>query len=119
MGLFERCKLEGRELDAKVSELEGFSVGIASVASYSTDWQHGGPILERDQIFLKPPHEAHVCGGPNAGWHQEYFWTATVSSRTRTRPNPNDSELPPTVGRGAGPTPLIAAMRAYVDSRSD
>jgi hypothetical protein len=86
---------------------------------YSTDWAQGGPIIERDQIFLDPPHEVHYNGGPNAGWKRYDQWTATVSARTRTLPlndTPKALGMPGGVGRGAGETPLIAAMRAKVAS---
>jgi len=84
--------------------------------SPSTDWAQGGPLIERDQIFLDPPHDTHAHGGPNAGWHRTHGWSATVSARTRRYPNHADPALPGCVGRGAGPTPLIAAMRAFVAS---
>lgn len=114
--LWNRCLLEGDELDAKVAELEGLPTGAKFAPSCV--WGDGGPIIERDHIFIDPPHEAHVTGGPNGGWLRYNAWTATVSARTRKRPNPNDASLPLTVGRGAGATPLIAAMRAYVDSKA-
>jgi hypothetical protein len=85
----------------------------------STKWSDGGPIIERDQIFLQPPSEVHYNGGPNHGWHRYDHWRATVSARTRTLPP--QGELGTMigkggVGRGAGETPLIAAMRAKVAS---
>ncbi len=55
--------------------------------SPSRDWKHGGPIIERERIQLWD------CGD----------WMAKVNK---------------TAGNsGAGPTPLIAAMRAYVASK--
>jgi hypothetical protein len=89
------------------------------VFSPSTDWAHGGPIIERDQIFLDPPSDVHYNGKLFHGWVSYADWRATVSSRTRTYPNPNFSDpenWPGCVGRGAGETPLIAAMRAKVSS---
>jgi hypothetical protein len=87
--------------------------------SPSTAWAHGGPIIERDQIFLQPPSEVHYNGGPNHGWRRYDHWRATVSARTRTLPPANETQealkIRP-VGRGAGETPLIAAMRAKVAS---
>jgi hypothetical protein len=85
----------------------------------SRAWMDGGPIIERDQIFLQPPRDVHYNGGPNAGWKRYDQWTATVSARTRTYRNPNKDAadlFPGCVGRGAGETPLIAAMRAKVAS---
>jgi len=116
MNLFNDCKLEGRELDAKVSEFEGFDTGQGEGPYFSTEWSVGGPIIERNHIFLDPPQSVHRCGGPNAGWENIPLWRAVVSASIRTYPNPHDSNLPGCVGRGEGATPLIAAMRAYVNS---
>jgi hypothetical protein len=85
----------------------------------SSDWSLGGPIIERDQIFIEPPSVVHYNGGPNSGWRRYDHWRATVSARTRTLP-PNETQqalrMRGGVGRGAGETPLIAAMRAKVAS---
>ena len=54
----------------------------------STDWAQGGPIIERENIALYP--------------HGDGTYEAEVFL------NPK---------RGAGPTPLIAAMRCYVASK--
>lgn len=56
----------------------------------SSDWSHGGPIIEREHIMLAP--------GGDAGEWGAHIW------------------LPPfrTWHFVEGPTPLIAAMRAYV-----
>jgi hypothetical protein len=56
--------------------------------SPSTDWSQGGPIIEREGIYLVPDY--------NGGWN----------STTRKRR-----------GDYSGPTPLIAAMRCFVASR--
>ena len=52
----------------------------------STDWQEGGPIIEREQIALLPKEEGD--------------WSAICED-----------------GAWMGPTPLIAAMRCFVQSR--
>lgn len=88
------------------------------------NWADGGPIIERDQIFLEPPHDVHRAnirpdGRVSGVWETYESWHATVSARTRTYPNPNfkDPEnWPGCVGRGEGHTPLLAAMRAKVAS---
>lgn len=55
----------------------------------SDDWGYGGPIIEREQLTIEPWAD---------GWLASYE---------------RDNAL---VGEG-GPTPLIAAMRAYVASK--
>lgn len=57
----------------------------------STDWADGGPIIEREQVSLHPPTETSDWGavGP-----------ASL-----------------TVTRMSGPTPLVAAMRAFLAAR--
>jgi hypothetical protein len=59
----------------------------------STDWSHGGPIIEGERILIQPEIGKEGCG--NA-------WSA-ISMR--------DTEA-------YGPTALIAAMRCYVASKS-
>lgn len=82
------ANLEGYKLDHAVTECEG---GIPE--HYSTDWRHGGPIIEREWI----------CADRlmNGSW-----WACK-------RTNEGDAYL----HQAAGPTPLIAAMRCYVLSR--
>ena len=85
----------------------------------SEHWSDGGPIIERDQIFLTPPSHEHSSGGPNAGWKNYAHWRATVSAATRTLPPANETQAALNVrpvGRGTGETALIAAMRAKVAS---
>lgn len=114
------CELIGGLLDYWVARSEGMDHATASFVvpahAYSTDWEFGGPIIERDQIFLDPPHDTHVH---RQGWIREPLWTATVSARTRTwSTDPDDAAnmVGGRVGRGAGETPLVAAMRAKVAS---
>lgn len=130
MSMWEACALEGAELEAAVARLEGEPVEVRDGKavhpdglwpyeySYTTSWASGGPLIQREQIFLDPPHDAHVIGPARSGWIRQNLWTATVSARTRTKPNPNDPALPRVVGRGSGPTALVACMRAYVDSKT-
>lgn len=116
-------ELTGDLLDYWVARSEGMDHATASFVvpshAYSTEWAFGGPIIERDQIFLNPPSEVHYNGGPNNGWKIYDHWRATVSARTRTLPPKNEFQESFNVrgvGRGAGETPLIAAMRAKVAS---
>ena len=121
-------KLEAALLDAAVAKAQGRPIrfnaeawggfwqeyrerpviGWAAVPPCSTDWMHGGPIIERERIL------------PIA-WERdngEVVWTALVG------PGSSDSSyevLGPDFhgpsGRKLAPTPLIAAMRAYVASK--
>jgi hypothetical protein len=61
---------------------------------YSTDWQQGGPIIEREIIVLT--HPKYDC------------WTATAQDST-------DLDMP--LYQEDGATPLIAAMRCFVASK--
>lgn len=59
----------------------------------SANWADGGPIIEREHIKLAP--------------FSETYWEAVVY----------DFKTEPDRWPGRGPTPLIAAMRAYVASK--
>lgn len=100
-------ELEGALLDAAVAKVEGeraqptlfrdaHDVLVFSWSySPSTNWLHGGPIIERERIDLQAPPEA-----------DESTWLARHCNwSTRT------------CAEGGGETPLIAAMRAYVASK--
>jgi hypothetical protein len=65
---------------------------VVEVFSPSTNWAHGGPIIEREGIWLKH--------GPSTGWEAIHGLF-----------------LFPNLVIGTGPTPLIAAMRCYVASK--
>lgn len=62
----------------------------------STDWAVGGPLIERERIEL----QNHACSD---GW-----WAGI-------RQSPGQNKAGGVIA--TGPTPLIAAMRAYVASR--
>ena len=57
----------------------------------STDWSVGGPLIEAMQITLQLGYDEEK---------DEQFWTARCGNRIKAK----------------GPTPLIAAMRAFVRS---
>lgn len=59
---------------------------------YSTNWAQGGPIIDREKIGLREPHET-----PDV-------WYARITTDV-------------TVFMKSGPTPLIAAMRCFVSSK--
>jgi hypothetical protein len=65
--------------------------------SPSTDWAQGGPIIEREGINLD------FIGVGEGIRVQAWFATKFIA---------DDG-----VGKGEGPTPLIAAMRCYVASK--
>lgn len=117
---------EDRPVVAYVTEhgWAAYPEGFPQVYAPSTAWANGGPIIERDQIFLDAPHTVHrdnynPDGTLKGVWETYESWHATVSARTRTwSTGPDDPALIAggRVGRGEGPTPLIAAMRAKVAS---
>jgi Protein of unknown function (DUF2591) len=75
-------------LDRLVNMAEGLDIVLAPVA-YSSDWRHGGPIIEREWIGLDYYPDSGLW---HAGTCEGTVW-------------------------GMGRTPLIAAMRCYVISR--
>jgi len=89
-----------RQLNWLVAEIEGFvqegdepwQPGEEPFA-FTTAWDQGGPIIERERIFVKPTI--------NKGWRsyqRDPFGNGICHSQY-------------------GPTPLIAAMRCYVASK--
>lgn len=65
--------------------------------NYSTDWAHGGPIIEREEIGIRR----------NAPCSKGREWQASPSITAKGAG-----------GKwGYGPTPLIAAMRCFVASK--
>jgi hypothetical protein len=68
---------------------------ITTKRPYSTEWEYGGPIIEREFIS--------TIGGPS-GW--------TADARYCKREDKHDFDA--CFLLMDGPTPLIAAMRAYV-----
>lgn len=138
-------ELEGYRLDMAVARAEGLTICESggsiwakdesgdhmgyitsdSMPAYSPSklWQQGGPIIDRDHIFLQPPCREHHHGGSTPGWNRYDYWRATVSANTRVWFKPEDREPGAflsdkgRVGRGCGSTPLVAAMRAYVTSK--
>ena len=72
---------------------------LSNQGSPSTDWSIGGPIIDREQISLLKP-----------GYGGEPEWTAGVNVIHSY--DGWEAEFEAT-----GPTPLIAAMRAFVASK--
>jgi len=69
----------------------------------STEWNQGGPIIERERIAL-------VCSRPRHGTNDGQYWDAYFNGNY-TGP---DGQVDSDDMVSEGPTPLIAAMRAYV-----
>jgi hypothetical protein len=109
--------LEGPLLDAAVAIAEGLpfsriqdgiawlhltdlrSGSVRECPCFSSRWADGGPIIERESITLQ---RLPSC------------WAAAVAVKW------SDDEAAESMKGGAdGPTALIAAMRAYVDSKLD
>ncbi|CAB4159260.1 Bacteriophage P22, NinX [uncultured Caudovirales phage] len=88
-------ELTGAALDWAVTKIEAerkrFTIYPEYMTDYSTNWAHGGPIIEREAINLR------ALG--SALWEAE-TWSAG-----------GDQYLLD------GTTPLIAAMRCYVASK--
>lgn len=95
--------LEGAALDWAVARIEGFPADTARFIDifiyqnrtgqgycYSRDWSLAGPIIEREDIALRPQAQSE-------GWFAHKVWGEQ--------------------GESVGPTPLIAAMRCYVASK--
>lgn len=109
---YKVAELEGAPLDAAVALAEGLrlvtassgrSVAVAvdgTAFEPSLCWEHGGPIIERERI-----HIGH-------GWlRNPDLWAAAIGYGFGDEVWRSDQ-----IG-GTGPTPLIAAMRAYVASK--
>lgn len=107
--------LEGPLLDAAVAIAEGLpfsriqdgvvwlhltelrSGSVRECPDFSTCWDDGGPIIERERIATEPTYAPGEAAVPNGGWF------ATLHAAQ--------------MAFGEGATPLIAAMRAYVASK--
>lgn len=117
-GSVPRWKFPTLEVSVWAGDVE---LGDIERYSPSTDWSQGGPLIESNQVFLEPPHDAHRAnydektGKVRGCWQTCESWHATVSARVRTLP-PKIEGLPGRVGRGEGETALIAACRSIVKS---
>lgn len=87
-------------LDWVVTKIEAerkrFTIYPQYVTRYSTDWAHGGVIIERERISIE-----YMAGAGDGG--------ADVWVATRIEGSSFSEE--------EGDTPLVAAMRAYVASQ--
>jgi hypothetical protein len=80
---------DGGNLQVFGKQLRVHPAKLGTLYTPSTDWEHGGPIIERELIETA-----------RGGAYAEHFWKATRNSNT-----------------AYGPTPLIAAMRCCVASK--
>ena len=83
------AKATERQLNWLVARIEGDELPKSGGKGldYSSDWAHGGPILEREVISV---------------YRMTSDWSAAYNPSGATQD---------------GPTPLIAAMRCYVSNR--
>lgn len=89
-------ELTERALDWAVGKIEwaaGGDAGLCEDFCPSTDWAHGGPIIERELISFTDPRGDMQHPGQWAAYKR------FIGTEMR------------------GPTPLIAAMRCFVASR--
>ena len=103
-------ELTGAALDWAVARCEG-GVGdnqlIGAWYTPSTDWAHGGPIIERESIFVIREQ---------SGFKGRRLWAATSGANKAVGLNEDSIKLY-REDFYFGPTPLIAAMRCYVASK--
>ena len=96
-------ELTGRALDYAVAKCEGRpypdnAERYLGTPYYkpSTEWAFGGPIIEREQIWLTGPYRHRLEWKAGSGLASNWDYRASEFK---------------------GPTPLIAAMRCYVASK--
>lgn len=99
------AELTGELLDHWVAKAEGkpfihyFADESHGELHFSTDWAQGGPIIERERIALTYDKALDW-----SAFHDAYI---DIAGYQRAEKNTAED----------GPTPLIAAMRAYVASK--
>jgi hypothetical protein len=115
-------ELTGGLLDAAVAKANGWPFDINPIGDGrfcyltqgaesfcpSTSWATGGPIIEREGIAIAPYE--HGIGEPS-------MWVAWVEERQHQATFDSYFERGIFDDNSRGPTPLIAAMRAYVCSK--
>jgi hypothetical protein len=95
------AELEGALLDHWVARAQGVEGIVDMMFMPSTNWEHGGPIIERERIELLPGDEWEAFINP----HPDAHWNAVLGMPTGV------------ALYWKGGTPLVAAMRAYVASK--
>lgn len=95
------CKAEGDELAARNIEYPNQAKHFPTI-SPSTDWSLAGTIIEREGIEI---NVRNWTPSPGCRLPGKYEWSARLCYVRQTD------------CKQFGPTPLIAAMRCYVDSK--
>ena len=96
--------LSGAALDWAVAKCEvefGCTEHYYRYYRYSTNWQTGGPIIEREGINVERGNDLFFPKGNEKGDYYEPLWLASYKTRRKFH----------------GTTPLEAAMRCYVASK--
>lgn len=88
----------------EASGQEVLTPGFPQFIPYSTSWERGGPIIERERIQLDNVKDSDAPAS-----ERKYFWMATIYSPFW---EPVRTDV-----YGNGDTPLVAAMRAFVASK--
>jgi hypothetical protein len=101
--------LSGVLLDYWVAEAQGMLRMVEGTMEHrlggyspSSQWRTGGPIIEREKMMICQEGDGWGASPPNGCWNPSEY-----SAREMGVEN----------GYGYGPTPLAAAMRAYVHSK--
>ena len=102
-------ELSGAALDWAVSHCvewsRKFPIMPLRVLPYSTNWAHGGTIVEREKISLIW-----------MGFADEQYWVGSIDAVRHEHEMFNGVDVP-FEHEARGTTPLVAAMRAYVTSK--
>lgn len=105
MTIIQTSELEGNALDWAVAKCMGqpdewmADHRSGYINSASRDWRQGGPIIEQEGIAVTRTVE---------------FWCAYRADGTHEI---NGQTLLKWAGKQIGPTPLVAAMRCYVEGK--
>lgn len=123
-------KLEGDDLDYWVARCLGLSSVHPKdehppIPKYSTDWCQGGPIIEKANITIIRADDELVIGPDGFATNKRIpNWFAETGKWVGYTPvesyesEPMDPTFMISEDEGYyGPTPLVAAMRAYVASK--
>lgn len=107
------AELTGEALNQAVALANAEDAGVVSYADYAGMWEYGGPIIERERIAL------NFYATKKDG---RYWGSSLLDEQGCEVPHPDpaqhalmsDGFCP---AWACGPTPLIAAMRAFVSSK--